>query len=177
MKAVELLRLEAEMAHTDLLEVLAGVTQKQSWAVLPKNGSDYLNTDGSIHGVTLHIACCKQLYGSMAFRNGEVRWRDCAERMDKFEPSWPAAMEYMAESQAYWMQTWESLADEDLEKKVTHFSGRLWPTWKIIRMVTYHDAYHTGQIAVFRYGSPESVIAPPSCAADLRNCCPGLPSW
>src|SRR5215472_9702114 len=131
-KAVELLRREAELAYADFLETLAGVTEGKAWAVLPQSGTDYLHSDASIHGVTLHVATCKQIYGSIAFCHSEIRWRDCANQVERFEPSWPAALEYMAESQRYWLGTWESLTDDDLERDVQHFSGKSWPVWKII---------------------------------------------
>ena len=177
MKAVELLRMEAELAYADFLETLDGVTEAQAWAILPHVGTDYLNTDASIQGVTLHVATCKRIYGSVAFRQTETRWRDCANELEGFEPSWIAAREYLEESQRYWLSTWETRSDDDLERDVPHFSGKMWPAWKIIRMVTHHDSYHAGQIAVFRYGSGESATPPMSVAQDLRNCCPDLSSW
>jgi len=106
-KAIGLLRRESELAYADLLETLEGVTVSQAWAVLPHGGTDYLHTDGSIHGVVLHVAACKRMYGSIAFRQGEVRWRDCADQVERFEPSWAAALEYLAESQRYWLGTWD----------------------------------------------------------------------
>src|SRR5579872_1942103 len=139
-KAVELLRSESELAYADFLETLEGVTESQAWAVLQQGGTDYLHSDGSIHGVVLHIATCKRMYGSVAFRHSEIRWRHCADQVERFEPSWPAALEYLAESQRYWLGTWGSLTDDDLESDVPHFSGKTWPAWKIIRMMTHHDS-------------------------------------
>src|SRR5687767_8602285 len=118
MTAVELLKAESELAYADLLEALNGVTEKQSWAMLPNNGPDYLHTDASIHGIALHIASCKVMYGSIAFRNTEIRWRDCADRIETFEPSWPAAMAYLDESQKYWMSSWSHLTNDMLEEDV-----------------------------------------------------------
>lgn len=177
MTAVDVLKQESVLAYEDLVEALEGVTQAQSWAVLPHLGSDYLHSDGSIHGITLHIASCKFMYGSVAFKSTETRWRDCADEMETFEPSWPSALEYLKQSQEYWMNSWKNLTDQDLENEVPHFRGKLWPAWKIIRMIIYHDAYHTGQIAMLRYGCPESDVPPPSQAEDIRNCCAELPSW
>src|SRR5262249_44172675 len=174
MQVVDLLRRETALAYADLMETLEGVTESQAWAVLKQGGTDYLHSDASIHGVVLHIATCRRMYGSIAFRDGEIRWRDCADQVERFEPSWPAALEYLAESQRYWLGTWESLTDDDLEREVGHFSGKTWPAWKIIRMVTHHESYHAGQIAVFRYASPESTDPPPSVAADIRQYCSDL---
>jgi uncharacterized damage-inducible protein DinB len=174
---VELLRRQSELAYAELTTVLKGVTESQAWAVLPQGGSDYLNTDGSIQGVVLHIATCKRIYGSIAFRNGKVRWRDCAEQLESFEPSWIAALDYLSDSQRYWLETWEALMDIDLERDVLHFRGNTWPSWKIIDQVMRHDSYHAGQIAVFRYASSESGDPPMSVAADIPSCYTGLPSW
>jgi uncharacterized damage-inducible protein DinB len=177
MTAVELLKQQAILAYEEVLTALDGVTEGQAWAVLPNLGPDYLHTDGSIHGVTLHIATGKFIYGSVAFRNTEIRWRDTAEQLDKFEPSWASALDYLARSQEYWMSSWADLTDADLEKEVPNFRGKMVPAWKIIRMIIHHDSYHAGQIAVFRYGVPESTTPPPSVAEDIRNCCQELPSW
>ncbi|MFN8219745.1 MAG: hypothetical protein U0S12_06385 [Fimbriimonadales bacterium] len=73
MNAVQLARTQADGAYRSLLEALDGVSEGQAWAVLPNLGPDYLHTDASIQGTTLHIAD-KFIYGSCAFcRTG--RWR------------------------------------------------------------------------------------------------------
>lgn len=177
MDAVELLKAESELAYADLLSALDGVSERQAWAILPNNGPDYLHTDASIHGIALHIASCKFMYGSIGFRDTEIRWRECAERIESFEPSWEPAMAYLEESQKYWTSSWASLTDSDLEEERPHFSGKNWPAWKLIRMVTYHDAYHAGQIAVLRYGVGESEKPPLSVAEDIRKYCAELVSW
>jgi uncharacterized damage-inducible protein DinB len=177
MTAVELLKGQAELAFEEMLTALDGVTENQAWAVLPQNGPDYLHSDGSIHGITLHVASGKMMYGSCGFRNTEVRWRDCAERIETFEPSWQPALEYLHEAQKYWMGCWDSLDDAELEKERPSFRNQPWPTWKIIRMLIHHDSYHAGQIAVLRYGVGESSVPPPSVAEDIRKYCAELPSW
>lgn len=175
MNAVQLARTQADGAYRSLLEALDGVSEGQAWAVLPNLGPDYLHTDASIQGTTLHIATCKFIYGSCAFRNTEIRWRDLAARLDEFEPSWAAARAYLDEAHAYWMASWEHL--EDIEAEVPRFSGELWPAWKIIHTVTHHDGWHGGQIAMLRYGVAESNDPPPSSADDIRKYCAELPSW
>ena len=178
MRITDLLKPEAEMAFEEMLTAIDGVSEHQSWAVLPNLGSDYLHSDASIHGITLHVASGKFLYGSCAYRDMEVRWRHCAERIDAFEPNWSAAVEYLREAHAYWMGCWADLSDEDVERPCNHFRGdRVWPAWKVIRMITHHDSYHAGQIAVLRYGCPETDVPPPSSAQDLRDSCVNLPSW
>ena len=177
MTAVELLKAEAELAYADLLTALDGVTEAQAWAILPNNGPDYLHTDASIHGIALHVASCKFMYGSIAFRDTEIRWRECADRIETFEPSWVPALTYLEESQKYWMSSWANLADSQLEDEYPHFSGKTWPAWKLIWTVTQHDVYHAGQIAVIRYGIGESDKPPLSVAEDIRKYCAELVSW
>lgn len=177
MTAVELMRLEAEMAFADFVAALDGVEEEHAWAVLKPAGEEYLHTDGSIHGLVLHVATCKIMYGSVAFRNSDIRWREVADQVAAFEPDWAAAKDYLTKSHEYWMSTWAELADKDLELEVRHFRGKKWPVWKILRMMTYHDAYHGGQIPVLRYALTQSKVHPPSVAEDLRNCCRDLPDW
>ncbi len=177
MDAIKLLRLASEFAIGELYTALEGVTQGQAWAVLPKNGPDYLHSDASIHGITLHIAVGKRIYGSVGFRNTEVRWRDTADQVEAFEPNWAAALEYLAESHRYWLGTWAGLTADQLSEERPHFSGKTWTAWKIIQMIIHHDAYHAGQIAMLRYGCPESTEPPPSQAEDIRKYCVDLPSW
>lgn len=177
MDAVELLKAESELAYADLLSALDGVSERQSWAILPNNGPDYLHTDASIHGIALHIASCKFMYGSVGFRHTEIRWRDCADRIETFEPSWPAALAYLEESQKYWMAAWDDIKNDELQQETARFSGELWPAWKVIRTMIYHDAYHAGQIAVLRYGMGESDKPPLSVAEDIRKYCADEPSW
>lgn len=177
MTAIKLFRRQTEIVHSAFLETLDGVSEGQAWAVLPQGGSDYLHSDGSIHGITLHVATGRIMYGSMAFRNTEIRWRDMADRVAQFEPNWEKAIEYEKEAQDYWVNSWADLKDDDLEGEVPHFSGNLWPAWKIIQTILHHDSYHGGQIAMLRYAVAESKEPPPSVAEDIRKYCADLPSW
>jgi uncharacterized damage-inducible protein DinB len=166
------------LAFDELLQSLDGVTEAQSWAVLPNLGSDYLHTDASIHGLTLHIAAGKFIYGSVCFRNSEIRYRQLADEVEAFEPSWEAAMAYLKRSHEYWLSTWTDFTDEDLLKEYPHQNdGRLWPGWRFIHVLTTHDYYHAGQIAMLRYGCPETDVPPPSVAEDIRKYCPDTVSW
>jgi uncharacterized damage-inducible protein DinB len=177
MTNVQTLLYAADIAFGELKTALDGVAEKHAWAILPQRGVDYLHTDGSIQGITLHIASCKVIYGSCAFRDTEVRWRDIAERLDTFEPSWSVALAYLDEAQEYWLSCWRDLTDADLEKPVPRFNGDLWPAWRIVQCVTAHDAYHAGQVAMLRFAVGESDQAPPSAAEDIRTYCKDLPSW
>lgn len=177
MNAVESLRLQSDLAHQEMTDALDGVTEAQSWAVLPNLGPDYLHSDASIHGIALHVATGKMIYASMAFHDAEIRWSHLADRVEGFEPNWEAARRFLDEAHQYWLDSWSALIDGDLEREVRHFSGQSWPIWKIIRMVNHHDSYHAGQVAMLRYGCPESENPPPSVAEDIRTHCKELPSW
>jgi uncharacterized damage-inducible protein DinB len=177
MTAVGLLKKESELAFGEMRAALEGVSQPQAWAVLPQAGPDYLHTDGSIHGITLHVATCKFAYGSIAFRGTEIRWRDLADQVEKFEPNWQAALDYLNQAQGYWLSSWEELAESEIENEALHFSGKAWPIWKIIRMMIHHDSCHAGQIALLRHAVSESADPPPSVAEDIRKYCSELPSW
>ena len=117
------------------------------------------------------------MYGSINFRKGERRWRDIAEDMDKFEPNWDAAMQYLREGHAYWLRSWENLPASDLEMDVPHHSGKLRPAWRMIQTVVDHDGYHADQISMLRYAVSESDSHPPSSADDVRRSCVNLPNW
>lgn len=178
MTAVDLLAREAEIAFHDLLESLKGLTQQQAWGrVEAANSDDYLNTDGSVQGVALHVATCKKAYGSFAFRNSELRWRDIAEEVEPFEKSWEHAQDYLKKAHAYWLSTWHNLADGSLESEALHFSGKQWPVWKLIQTVIHHDQYHAGQITIVRYAAKPTDLPPPSQAEDIRTYCKDLPTW
>ncbi len=174
---VGLLRQQAELAFAGLVHALDGITEFQAWGVLSPAADDYLHTDGSVYGLVLHLAGGKMMYGSTGFRGTEVRWRDLAERLERFEPSWQAALDFLHEAHRYWLASWEDLQDQDLYQDRPHFSGRLWPAWKIIHTVTDHDAYHTGQIVLVRYAALGSSQPPASVAEDVRENCSSLPGW
>jgi len=177
MTSMELLKRQADIAFTELKENLNGITQEQAWAVLPAAGDEYLHTDGSVQGIVLHIAGGKFIYGSVGFRNSEIRWRDIAERMDAFEPDWTGAIAYLDEAHEYWLNSWADLTDEDLTKEIPRFCGNLRPAWQIITTVIQHDSYHAAQIPVIRYATSGSPTPPPSYAEDIRKYCRDLPTW
>ncbi len=174
---MKILALQAGSTYKELQAALSGVSEALSWATPELTGFDYLNTDGSIMGITLHVASSKVMYGSIAFRNAEIKWRDVAEELDAVEPSWSAAQAYLAKAHEYWMSTWEHLNDSDLNSLHPHFSGVDWPAWKLIHTVTGHDSYHAGQIAVLRATLRECSTPSESVAADIRKYCAEFPSY
>lgn len=174
---LDLLIRESEIAHAEFAAATEGVGQALAWSVLPNEGADYLHTDASILGITLHVASAKAMYGSIAFRDGDRSWREVAEVIEVIEPNWAACLEYQELVHREWMQTIQGLRDADLELEVPHFSGRSWPAWRIIQTVIHHDAYHAGQIAMLRYSVMETDLPPPSTAEDIREHCRDLPHW
>lgn len=178
MTNVALLKEMTDVAYRELESAIEGVTDAQSWGVLPNLGADYLNTDASIHGITLHVATGKFIYGSVSFRESEIRYRQLADEIEAIEPSWEAAVAYLRKSQEYWLSTWAHFSDADLLKEYLHpNSGKYWPGWKYVHLQITHDTYHAGQIFMLRYGCPESDVPPPSVAEDIRKYCPETISW
>ena len=177
MNPVDLLKLQAEMAYTQLQDALKGVTQSEAYARLESADDDYLHSDGSIYGQALHIASGAMMYGSCAFRNQEITYRDVAAKLDEFEPDWEATLKFLGEAHRYFMASWADLRPEDLEKEFGTIWGKQWPAWKIIETVNQHNAYHAGQIAAIRYATIGSDAIPESYAEDIRKYCPELPSW
>lgn len=177
MSAIHYLKYGADFAFRELTTALEGVTEAQSWAVLPNLGPDYLHSDASIHGITLHIAIGKKIYGSIGFRNTELRWSDLAREVEAIEPSWEKALAYLNEAHDYWMASWGDLHEDDLEELRPCQQGRLEPIRWHIAMLTHHDSYHAGQIAMLRYGVAESDVVPPSVTADIRQYCSDSQYW
>ena len=177
MTAIQALRHESEWFYQQLADSITGLSEELAWAkVMPAPG-DYLHTNGTIIGIVQHIAACKFIYGSTAFRDTEIRWRHCIARLEKMGTSWPATVAYLAEAQRYWLSTWESLTDADLDDEYLHFRGDKRPAWRLIATVNHHDAYHGGQITLL-----SSTLAPTSTPPDLqleeeRQAVINLPGW
>lgn len=177
MTAVDHLKHQADFAFSELIGALEGITQGQAWSVLPEGGSDYLHSDATVNGITLHIASGKIMYASSSFLDGKFRWREIADEIEAFEPEWPAAIEYLKKTHMIWMASWSNLSDADLEREVAHIRGRMVPAHQIIGLVTHHDGWHGGQIALIRYAVGETDVRPASQAEDIRKYCTELPLW
>lgn len=176
MTAVDHLKLQADFAFNELLTAIEGVSEAQSWSILPEGGLDYLHTDATIHGLTLHMAGGKYMYASSAF-GASHRWSELADRVASFEPAWTNAVEFLKEGHKVWMESWANLSDEDLMIEVADIRGRLVPAHKIISILTHHDGWHGGQIVMLRYAVGETEVHPPSTAEDIRTYCKDLPLW
>jgi len=177
MTACQALRHESEWFYSQLSGALNGFSEEIAWAQVSLAPGEYLHTNGTIIGIVQHVAVCKFMYGSTAFRETEVRWRHCIDRLETIGTSWEANLAYLAEAQVYWLASWESLTDADLDGEYLHFRGVKWPGWKIISMVNHHDAYHGGQVNLL-----SSVLTPTSIPPDLgledeRKAVIELPGW
>ena len=177
MTLVQSLRSDAEYAFGELMQAVDGLTQEQAWGKLPASSDEYLHTDGSVQGILLHTASSKRMYGSICFRDTELRWQDCAKEFEAFEPSWEKSLEFVHFAHKYWMESWAHLTDDRLEE--------IRPTnWKtdrsareIIRIMNHHDAYHAGQIAMVRFAAMPSTTPPESQAEDIRQYCRDSKHW
>jgi uncharacterized damage-inducible protein DinB len=177
MTAIDQLKLDAAYGFAEFVKACEGVSEPLAWGILPAAGDEYLHTDGSIHSIVLHCASVKWMYGSICFRNTEIRWRDIAEQMDGFEPSWDAALDYCAKAHVYWMESWADLTDDRLEEmRPTNYTSD-WPARRLIQMMNHHDSYHAGQITVLRYGVRSTDQRPPSVAEDVRKYCSESKHW
>lgn len=177
MMCVGLLQKQAETAFRDLCRSFEGVDEPLSWAVVPLKEGEYLNSNGSILTMVQHVAGCKRMYGSIAFRGAELRWSGCADHYEAVGANWSRSVEDLRQAHEYWMGTWAHLQEEQLEQEVEHFSGQTWPVWRIITTVIHHDQYHAGQIEILKSSLQPSDLTPPSTAEDIRQYCSDLPHW
>jgi hypothetical protein len=177
MNACHALRQEAALSHKLLTDTLSDISEPLSWAQIQVLPPAYLHTNGTIIAIVQHIAVCKIIYGSTAFRSTEIRWRDCFDRLEAIATSWEGTRAYLEEAHQYWMSTWSDLQDDELEDEKKRFDHALWPAWKLIATVTHHDGWHGGQIALLA-----SVLEPTDQPPDLkldeeRQYVKDLPTW
>ena len=160
-EVVSLFKAQAELAFAELKQSCNGLDERGSWKRLTPVDGDYLHSDGTILGQVTHIAGCKVLYASAAFHHMEIRLREITEQQIRIGSNWNKALEYLEESQAYWLKSWEGLSDASLQEMAATNWGDEWPIWKILHTVTAHDSYHAGQIAITRATAEEPVAPPP----------------
>ncbi len=156
----ELLIKLSNLSWEDLLESITGLTQELAWATIELQPGEYLHTEGSILSQIAHVANGKIIYGSVGFRETEVRWRELSPKIDSLWPNLDAVVDWLHEAHAYWMDSWASV--EDLEAERPRFNGAMVPAWKLIATVMNHDQYHAGQIQLQRaILTPTSTPPPP----------------
>jgi uncharacterized damage-inducible protein DinB len=165
----------ADLAWETLQESLAGLTEEVAWALVDLQPDEYLHTEGSILSQIAHVANGKIIYGSVGFRNTEIRWRELSPKIDAIWPNLDAVLEWMNESHAYWMNSWADVDDLDAERP--RFDGSLVPGWKLIATVINHDAYHAGQIQLQRSILAPTSTPPPPEGALWEKYCDKFPCW
>ena len=175
---VELLRLEEDQAHQQVMDALDGVTEKEAWAMPKLEGRAVLHSDGSILSIVQHLATCEVMYASAAFRQGEVRWHACARKLEELGADWDQNLAYLAESHSYWVESWRMLPDGDLLQPRQTNWGEDWPTWRIISTISQHASYHAGQISLLRAILPPTDQPPALRQVDaIRRYLRDSPYW
>lgn len=175
MDARDTLLIFAQLGWEALLESLEGLTEEVAWGSIDLRPGEYLHTEGSILSQIAHVANGKIIYGSVGFRDTEVRWRDLSPKIDSLWPSLQAVVGWLHDAHAYWMESWSKT--EDLEQEWPHFRGNLVPAWKLIATVTNHDHYHAGQIHQARAIVAPSTTPPPPEGALWQTYCEKYSCW
>lgn len=165
----------SNLAWDDLRKSLDGLTQEQAWALVELQPGEYLHSEGSILSQIAHIANGKIIYGSVGFRETETRWRELSPKIDSLWPNLDAVVGWLYEAHDYWVDSWADA--KDLEAERPRFDGSLWPTWKLIATVTFHDQYHAGQIHLQRAMLAPSTTPPPPEGDLWKKYCEGFPCW
>jgi hypothetical protein len=165
----------SNLAWGTLLESIDGLTEGLSWASVDLQPGEYLHTEGSILSQIAHVANGKIIYGSVGFRETEIRWRDLSPKIDSLWPSLDAVVGWLHEAHAYWMESWAGV--DDLEAERPRFDGSLRPGWNLIATGIHHDHYHAGQIQLQRAILVPSSTPPPSEGALWEKYCKEFPCW
>ncbi len=165
----------SNLAWDSFRESIDGLSEGLSWALVNLQPNEYLHSEGSILSQIAHVANGKIIYGSVGFRDTDVRWRELSLKIDSLWPNLDAVVGWLGESHEYWMNSWSKI--ENLDEPRPRFDGSLIPAWKLIAMVIQHDAYHAGQIHLQRAVlAPTSTPPPPE--GDLwEKYCRDFPCW
>ena len=156
-------------------ESIDGLTEGLAWALVDLQPNEYLHTEGSILSQIAHVANGKIIYGSVGFRETEVRWRELSPKIDSLWPNLDAIVAWLYEAHDYWTNSWANVDDLDSERP--RFDGSLVPAWKLIATVINHDSYHAGQIQLQRAILAPSSTPPPPEGALWQKYCETFPSW
>ena len=170
----DLIRL-SNLAWETMRESIAGLTEELSWALVDLQPGEYLHSEGSILSQIAHVANGKIIYGSVGFRDTEVRWRELSPKIDSLWPNLDAVVGWLDEAHQYWMDSWADVEDFEVERP--RFDGSLVPGWKLIATVTNHDHYHAGQIHLQRAILAPTSTPPPPEGALWEKYCKDFPCW
>ena len=165
----------SNIAWETIIGSLEGLTEELAWASVELQPDEYLHSEGSILSQIAHVANGKIIYGSVGFRDTEVRWRELSPKIDSLWPSLDAVIGWLHEAHAYWMHSWRDV--DDLDAVRSRFDGSPVPGWKLIAAVMNHDHYHAGQIHLQR-----SILAPTSTPPQMEGAlwekyCKDFPCW
>ena len=177
MTAIEAMRSEANEAFADFLSTIEDVDEGLSWATASLHEGEYLHNNASILGMVQHVAGCKFMYASAAFKNTELKWRDVVARLEEIDSSWDKTLAYLHESQEYWMSSWANLSDDMLSNNANTNWGEVWPVWKVIYTMTAHDAYHGGQIVLLKTLLSSASTPPEPMAEMTKMYLSDSPTW
>ena len=165
----------SDLAWEVLRESIDGLTQELAWASIEFQSGEYLHTEGSILRQIAHVANGKIIYGSVGFRETEVRWRELSPKIDSLWPNLNAVVAWLYEAHDYWMDSWAAVDNLDAERP--RFDGSLVPAWKLIATGIHHDHYHAGQIQLQRAILAPSSTPPPPEGALWEKYCKEFPCW
>jgi len=165
----------SNLAWATLCESIDGLSQELSWASVDLQPNEYLHSEGSILSQIAHVANGKIIYGSVGFRETEVRWRELSPKIDSLWPNLDAVVNWLKEAHAYWMNSWTQV--DDLVSDRPRFDGSRMPGWKLVATLIHHDHYHAGQIQLQRAILAPSLTPPPHEGALWEKYCKDFPCW
>ena len=154
---------------------IEGLSEGLAWASVDLQPGEYLHTEGSILSQIAHVANGKIIYGSVGFRDTEVRWRELSPKIDSLWPNLDAIVNWLFEAHDYWMNSWTEVDDLDCNR--LRFDGSQLPGWKLVATIIHHDHYHTCQIHLQRAILAPSSAPPPQEGVLWEEYCKNFPSW
>lgn len=165
----------SNLAWETFRESIDGLTEGLAWASVECQPGEYLHTEGSILSQIAHVANGKIIYGSVGFRETEVRWRALSPKIDSLWPNLDAVVAWLYEAHDYWMNCWVEV--DYLDSDRLRFDGSLHPGWKLVATGIHHDHYHAGQIQLQRAILAPSSIPPPPEGVLWEKYCKEFPCW
>lgn len=161
-KTIQMMIWELERGFQELVQALNEISKEEAqWRLTPhsrtletikqwnEKGNEWVSAQkldpiSTIEYKVVHVAQCKQMYDEYAFRKGALKWNDLNS------PEWPDCIAYLKQTQTHLIDSIQDLSDEQLEELVYTNWRELWPIKQIISTMTFHDAYHFGQICTIR---------------------------
>jgi hypothetical protein len=93
----------------------------------------------------VHVAACKVMYHEYAFGSRKLTWDDL-----EVPHTTADAIAWLEEGQAPLRAALDGLSDADLEEMRLTNWGELWPTWRILWTMVFHDLHHGAEIGCLR---------------------------